>query len=328
MRVDHLFIILLITLLVLPVGAENEDDEVVDRIAAVVGSEIILLSEVLERAIPLFEEMERSSKGPTELMLDQRRDKVIKEVVQHMIDDELIAGVALEMQLSVTAAEIDSAMENMAAQNGVDIKTLAQAIKAQGMNVLTYRGQLRKQILRYKVLNLRIRGRIKITEAEARQFYNDQVRDVRANGKFEGAHILVRLGEGAGAADTKEANGRAQQIKDRISEGEEFAEVARTESEDKVTAPRGGSLGELDPGVIPSTLDRAFLDLEVDEIAGPIRTAAGFHVIKLISRENTVQPFSEVKDRILSHLGQQEMARQEKVWLNELRLRTFIDVRL
>jgi peptidyl-prolyl cis-trans isomerase SurA len=328
MRVGHLLIILWIPLLVIPAGAETENDEVVDRIAAVVGSEIILLSEVLERAIPLFEEMEKASKGPSDLMVEQRRDKVIKEVVQHMIDDELIAGEALEMQLGVTAAEIDAAMENMAAQNGIDIKTLAEAIKAQGMSVLTYRGQLRKQILRYKVLNLRIRGRIKITEAEARQFYNDQVRDVRANGKFEGAHILTRLGAGASAADTKEANGRAQAIMDRITAGEDFAEVARTESEDSVTAQRGGSLGELEPGFIPGTLDRAFLDLEVDEIAGPIRTAAGFHIIKLISRENRVQPFSEVKDRILSHLGQQEMARQEKIWLNELRLRTFIDVRL
>ncbi len=328
MRAGHLLIVLWITLLVIPAGAETENDEVVDRIAAVVGSEIILLSEVLERAIPLFEEMEKASKGPSDLMVEQRRDKVIKEVVQHMIDDELIAGEALEMQLGVTAAEIDAAMENMAAQNGIDIKALTKAIKAQGMSVLAYRGQLRKQILRYKVLNLRIRGRIKITEAEARQFYNDQVRDVRANGKFEGAHILVRLGAGASAADAKEANSRAQAIMDRITAGEDFAEVARTESEDNVTAQRGGSLGELEPGFIPGILDRAFLDLEVDEIAGPIRTAAGFHIIKLISRENQVQPFSEVKDRILSHLGQQEMARQEKIWLNELRLRTVIDVRL
>jgi peptidyl-prolyl cis-trans isomerase SurA len=272
--------------------------------------------------------MERSSKTSSGLMSDQRREEVIKEVVEHMIDDELVATEAIEMKLTVTAAEIDKAMENMAAQNGVDVKTLAEAIKTQGMSVLTYRGQLRKQILRYKVLNLRVRGRIKITEAEARQFYNDQVRDVRATGEFEGAHILVRVATGVSAAEAKEASDRAQGIMDRIKAGEDFAEVARKESEDSVTASRGGSLGMLDPGTIPSILDRAFLDMEVGEIVGPIRTAAGFHVITLISRENKVQPWAEVKDRILSHLGQREMARQEKIWLNELRLRTFIDVRL
>ncbi len=328
MRNLCLFIILSLTTFSIPAVAATEDSAVVDRIAAVVGSEIILLSEVMERAVPLIKEMEKSSKTSSSFMPDQRREEVTKEVVQYMIDDELISMEAIEMNLSVTAAEIDKAMENMAAQNGVDVQTLAEAIKAQGMSVLSYRGQLRKQILRYKVLNLRVRGRIKISEAEARQFYNDQVRDVRATGEFEGAHILIRLASGTSAAETKEASKRAQGILDRIKAGEDFGEVARVESEDKVTAPRGGSLGMLNPGKIPSILDRAFLDMEMDEIAGPIRTAAGFHVIKLIFRESRVQPFAEVKNKIMSQLGQQEMARQEKIWLNELRLRTFIDVRL
>ena len=324
-----LFLALLaVMVFVLPVAAEASERRVVDRIAAVVGTDIILLSEVLEQALPVIKQMEQSSRSSMGIMADKRKTEVIGQVLEQMINDKLIDAEALEMKISVTAEEINRAMENMAAQNGIDVKTLMDAVTAQGMTVAGYRNKLRNQILRFKVLNLRVRGRIKISEGEARQFYNNQVRDVRATGKFEGAHILVRIPPNPSASEIKDAKMRAEAILNRIEAGEDFADVAKTQSEDKVTAGRGGRLGVLDPGTIPSILDQAFLDMEVDEIEGPIRTAAGLHIIKLIYRESMVQPFVEVKDRIISHLAQEEMARQEKIWLNELRLRTFIDVRL
>jgi parvulin-like peptidyl-prolyl isomerase len=82
------------------------------------------------------------------------------------------------------------------------------------------------------------------------------------------------------------------------------------------------------PPPIPTILERAFLDLEMGETMGPIRTSAGFHLLKLNSREALVQPFAEVQDRITAQLAQQEMARQEAIWIKELKLRTFIDIRL
>ena len=100
-------------------------------------------------------------------------------------------------------------------------------------------------------------------------------------------------------------------------------------SDDEETSEDGGLLERRRPGRNPSALERAFVDLEVGEIAGPLRTPEGFHIIKLVDREELgVQPFSDVKDRIVAQLAQQEMMRQEQIWLKELRLKTFIDVRM
>jgi len=322
-------LVLLGASLFVPLGLLAGTDQVVDRIAAVVGSEIILLSEVLGQAGPAIQELAKSSQGGPDLMSARRKNQIIEETLSQIINEKLVGVEARSMKLTVTSDEIDRAIANMARENGVDVKTLLEAVKAQGLDPLTYRNKLRNQILRFKVLNLRIRGRVKISDAEARQFYNDQVRDVRATVPFEGAHILIRLKENARAAEAALAWKRAEAILARIKAGEEFATLARKESEDAATAQQGGSLGLQDAGTIPSILNNAFLDMEVGELNGPIRTTAGFHIIRLNNRESIgIQPFSEVKDRITAQLAQKEMVRQEKIWLKELKLKTFVDIRL
>ena len=221
------------------------------------------------------------------------------------------------------------AINNMAKENGIDVETFERALKASGKDMVTYRAEMRRNLLGLKVLNLRVRGRVKISENEARQYYNNQVRDVRATGTFEGAHILIRVSAKARAVEVAKSRKKAEELRARLDKGEDFAEIAREMSQDESTAPNGGSLGVRNPGEIPPVLDRVFLDLEPGEIAGPVRTTAGFHLLRLNRRENLgVQPFSEVRHRIVNQLSQEEMVRQQKIWLKELRLRTFIDVRL
>ncbi len=323
-----IFIVLLFV--VASLHAHAAQTFLVDRIAAVVGSQIILFSDVLEQAKPALNELDKAAqeRGLSGLM-SGRRDSVIKESLTQMIDDEIFLHEAREMKITVTQEELDAAMEGMARENGIDLEQLKQAIQAQGMDYLTYRNQLRKQLTRYKVLNMRVRSRIKISEAEARQHYNDQVRSIRATGTFEGAHILIRATASEPAGKVAKAKRRAEEILGRLKAGEDFAVVARKESEDQATAPYGGNLGTLQPGKIPATLERAFFDLEPNEIAGTIRTAAGFHIIKLIAREALgVLPFKQVKDKIIMDLQEEEMQRQAAIWLKEQRSRIFIDVRL
>ncbi len=319
----------LVTTISLTVFGGNAKRQVIDQIAAVVGSDIILLSKVREQSAMELKKLSQASQGGTDLLADSRRAKILKETLAQIINNTLMRREARGMKLSVTNDEIDRAIDNMASENGVDKETFRAAIQAQGMDFLEYRSKLRDQILRYKVLNLKVRGRVKISEAEARQYYNNQVRDVRATGSFEGAHILIRIGADVRAAEAAKTRKRAEAILSRIKSGTDFAQVAREESDDKATAPYGGSLGVQRPGEIPNVLSRAFLDLEEGEIAGPIRSAAGFHIIRLNDRQALgVQPFAEVKDRIIAQLAQDEMIRQEKIWIKELKLRTFIDVRL
>ncbi len=302
----------------------------VDKIAAVVGGEIILMSDVAKEAKAAIEQMQRESeqKG-TSPFAEGRTEIILKSTLDSMIDDEVFTQEAKEMEISVTQEELDQTVANMAAENNIDVPTLKKAVEAQGMDYMGYRNQLRRQLIRYKVLNLRVRSRIKITEAEARQHYNDQVRSIRSSGSFEGAHILLRLSPAASAAEAAAARKRIEEIHQEILHGVDFAIAAQKYSQDKVTAPYGGSLGRRNPGEIPSTLERAFVDMEVGEILGPIRTSAGFHLLRLNNRDALdVVPFAQVKDKLILELQEEEMKRQADIWLKERRARMFISVRL
>lgn len=304
--------------------------EQVDKIAAVVGDQIILLSEVMAEAKASIEQMQReSAEKAAGAFADSKVEGIVKTTLDSMIEDAVFDVEAKEMELSVTQEELEQTIANMAKENGIDVPTLKKAVEAQGMDYMGYRGQLRRQLLRYKVLNLKVRSRIKITEAEARQHYNDQVRSIRQTGSFEGAHIVIRTPLNASAADAARARKRIEEIRQEINKGKDFAEAAKQYSEDKVTATYGGSLGRRNPGEIPSGLERAFVDMEIGEIVGPIRTSAGFHLLRLNNRDSLdVMPFAKVKDKIIVDLQEEEMKRQASIWMKERRARMFINVRL
>jgi peptidyl-prolyl cis-trans isomerase SurA len=327
-HIPRIACLLALVSLAAPALGEGPKGSVVDRIAAVIGSDIVLASEVEAKAAPQLAEFDKAG-GDTLIGGDKKRAQLLRDALEKLIDDQLVKQQAVEMKITVGGEEVDRAIENIARENNVDVDTLRRAVMAQGMDFLTYRNNLRDEILRFKVLNLRVRGRVKISDAEARQYYNDQVREIRAKGTFEGAHILVRVPEGARPSEVAAARKKAEALLARVRGGERFEDVARAESDDKATAPGGGSLGTNSPGQLPKVIDRELLDLEPGEVAGPVRTTAGFHVLKLVSREALgVQKFSEVKDRIMAQLAKDAMARQEQIWLKELRLKTYIEILL
>ncbi|MCU0665001.1 MAG: peptidylprolyl isomerase [Myxococcota bacterium] len=310
------------------VGNASGNDGVVDRIAAVVDDDIILLSEVREAAAPALRELARSE-GETGVFSEPRKKKALTDALQRLIDGKLIEQQAKTLEMTVTTEEVDRAIANIARENGVTADTIKQAVTAQGMDFAQYRNSVRQQILHAKVRNLKVRTRVKIADAEARQYYNGQVREVRSTGSFEAAHILVRVPKGANPTALSQAKRRAEELLSRIRGGEDFEAVAKTASEDESTRSRGGRLGTLRPGTLPQALARVLVDLEAGETSGIVRTSAGFHILRVIERQALgVLPFAEVRTKIVEQLTQDEMIRQDEIWLKELRQRAFIEVRL
>ncbi|MBN2717533.1 MAG: peptidylprolyl isomerase [Deltaproteobacteria bacterium] len=307
--------------LTLSAGVANGKELPADGIAAIVGDEIILLSEVHARMEITVQQMQVS---PTR-QEPPAATEVEAQALSDIIDDRLVAQQAKEMQISITDQEVESAIANMAAQNNMDLETFRSALEAQGTNMAQYRISMRSDLLKFKVMNMRVRARVNVSEERAREFYNAQVRDVRRSAEFEGAHILIRVPQDSRAIDVARLREKALNLVKRINGGASFEEVAMGESEDAVTAPRGGHLGRRLPGDIPNALDSVFLDMEPGEVTGPVKSAAGFHILKLVSREDTgVKPFAEVKNLIIGQLTQKEMERQQGLWLRELRKKTFI----
>jgi peptidyl-prolyl cis-trans isomerase D len=132
------------------------------------------------------------------------------------------------------------------------------------------------------------------TDAEVEAAYQERRREFEQPARARVAHILVRVPTVGGSQAEDEAKAKAEAALQRVRGGGDFAQVAREASEDSGTAARGGDLGLIAPGELVPELDRAIFRLTAGEVAGPIRSPFGFHVIKVT--EVTAPTKRELKD--------------------------------
>src|SRR5262245_38066077 len=139
----------------------------VEKIAAVVGDNIILASEVEEKAAPLLAEANRISDPGKR---SARATELRREVLDRLIDDELILQQAADLKLTISPEQIDQSIEEIKRQNNISDEQLREALRGQGMTMASYRADLKKQLLRYRVLNISVGSRVTITDEEVKAY--------------------------------------------------------------------------------------------------------------------------------------------------------------
>jgi len=302
--------------------------EVVERIAAVVNEDVILLSRLEERAAPLVKAAAQQASLEA-AMGERERQRILKRVLSAMIDDVLVSEQASKMQVRIESAEVDRAMKNMARQNSLSWPDFQRAIQAQGYTLTAYRDELRRQLLRFKVVQSKLQGRLRVPDRDIQSFYVKQVRQARAGDQCRISHILVTVDADAGAATIAQRLRRAQAIATRAREGASFAALARRYSEDESSAGNGGDLGWVVSSDLSADVRDVTLGLGAGEIGGPVRTSEGFRIIQVLEWEaSDVRPLDEVRESIRMHLLEVQMEQKERLWLADLRRKAYIDVRL
>jgi parvulin-like peptidyl-prolyl isomerase len=191
----------------------------------------------------------------------------------------------------------------------------------------TYRQNTKKEILKYRVLNIAVGSKINVGDSEVQSYYDRHMKS--ANVQLRASHIFVAIPADADNATVMEREKLAKALLERAQKGEDFAKLAREYSEDAGTRNEGGDLGFIGRDILPKPLEELVFSMRVGEVRGPVRADRGFHVIKLVDRRTKdAKPFAEVQDEIRIRLRQREMERQTKIYLGELRKKTLVDIRL
>jgi parvulin-like peptidyl-prolyl isomerase len=306
----------------LPAGRAHA--RLVEKVAAVVGDNIILASEVEEKAAPLLAEASRIQDSAKR---SARANELRREVLDRLIDDELILQQAVDLKLSITPEQVDQSIDEIKRQNNLTDEQLREALRGQGMSMSAYRADLKKQLLRYRVLNISVGSRVSISDDEVKAYYERHMK-TGGNVQVRASHIFVAIPEGADAATVKEKQVHAQKLLERAQGGEDFAKLAKQFSDDAATRDAGGDLGTFGKDMLPKAIEELVFSMNVGEIRGPVRADRGFHVIKLVERkEKPAKPLSEVQDDIRIQLRQKEMEKQTKTYLAELRKKALVDIR-
>ncbi len=256
-----------------------------------------------------------------------RASALRREVLERLIDDELILQQAAELKLSISSDQVDASIEEIKKQNSLTDEQLRDALRGQGMTMASYRADLRRQLLRFRVLNIAVGSRVNVSDDEVRAYYERHMKG-GSNVQVRASHVYLAIPEGADDTAAAEKLAQAQKILDRAKAGEDFAKLARETSDDAATRADGGDLGYFGKDMLPKAIEELVFSMKVGEVRGPIRVDRGYHVIKLIDRKTKdPKPFDEVKDDIRGQLRQKDMERQTKIYITELRKKTLVDIR-
>ena len=308
-----------------PESRSKKNRILLDRVVAVVNDHVILSSELELRILPLSAELASIADDRER---ERRRRKLIGQILDEMVNDELIVQAAKEAQLRVEPKEIQAALDEIKKQNNLDDAGLEQALAMQGYSVSGYKKDVERQIVRMRATNILVRPRVTITDEDVRARFDEMNRRSSAVGKVYLKHIVVGLPQSPSDRQVAEAKQRATAIMEQARSGKDFSDLAREVSDDKATAASGGDLGWIERGDLDSEWEVVVFAMDKGEVRGPINGPSGLHVFYVADVEkNERKGFEQVKDKIKNELFRKEMDRQTKLWLQELRKQAHISLK-
>jgi peptidyl-prolyl cis-trans isomerase SurA len=299
---------------------------IVERVVAVVADKAILLSDLQQRARPF--QMQIFANAPEGAPRNAALSQLYKQLVERLVDEELQGREAVRANISVTAQEVQSAIERVAKQNEVSVEQLFEEAQKNGLNLTEYRAEIRRQLLDAKMLNLRVQGRMRISEDDMRGTYRRLQQEERRKLEFRAAWIRLQIPPGSTDAAAK-VHETAAQLSARARAGADFAALARGYSSDASTRDQGGLLAPMQPGELPPEVDAALANLEVGEVTQPLRQGDAWLVLKLVERAASQLPeYEKAKPQLQSRVYAEKMETTRRQWLDSLRKRTHVDIRL
>lgn len=258
-------------------GTPGSDRVIVDGVAAVVGSDVILMSDVMQRAIVLAQQQRTDARSP----------EFQREVLNALIDSKLVLTRAREDSITVRDEEVTEAVNRRLEQIIAQVGSEKKVEELYGMPIARIRTEarevIRQQLLEQRMMQQRFSD-LKVSDRDIQEFYvayRDSLPAVPEQIELQQIVLKARPSDEAKNA----ARALAESIRDSIVAGGDFATLARTHSSDVVSAREGGDLGWVAPGRFVPPFERAVKTLDIMEISKPVESEFGFHVIQLLDRK-------------------------------------------
>ncbi|HET7331647.1 peptidylprolyl isomerase [Dyella sp.] len=252
----------------------NSGQQPIDRIVAVVEDEVILQSE-LNDAVAAIQQQYANQPGQLPPI-----DVLRRQVLDRLILMKLQLQRADEQGIRVSDADVDQAVQAVAAQNKMSPDQLRAAVEQSGMSYAAYRQQLHDQLVVQKLHENVVRSSVSVTESEINNLLNSP--SYKA-GEVHLAHIQISIPGGASAADIDTAQKKAEQALAAIKGGMPF-KAAAIRFSDAPDALDGGDLGWRRMDEVPPAFVDAISSLKPGDVSGILHGPTGFHILQLVDQ--------------------------------------------
>ncbi|MCP5145585.1 MAG: peptidylprolyl isomerase [Gammaproteobacteria bacterium] len=286
-----------------------------DRIIAVVDDDIILQSELDSQMERVRSQLRQQNQPvpPTSVLERQLMERLIIQKIQLQLADR--------MGLEIDDRMLDRAIADIAAQNNINPTQFRQILEQEGYDFGTYREDIRHEIMITQVQQREMMNRARVTEKEVDNYLANQVYQGESDYEYRLSHILIAPEDDSEAA-IERARSRAAQLQAQLSEGADFAEIARQNSSDG-QAQQGGDLGWRKADALPTLFTEAIYSLDVGGVSDVITSGSGFHIVKLTDKragEQVMVPQTLTR-HILIKTNELVTEQDARIRLDQLRLR-------
>jgi len=326
--VKHSTLVLLYTFLLctfnfyLIPGAEGA--ETVDRIVAVVNSDIITLYELNQSLQPYAERIKGLgySSNQEHTMLFKVREEILKKLVDEKIEDQRIK----HFNIIVSEQEVDKTIERIKENNYLTDEEFREGLKAEGLTMDKYRERLKSQLLRSKLVNREIKSKIVITNKDIKTYYDSHSEKYGGETKYHLRNILMRVSPLADAIEKRRVKEEIEAVLAKLNNGEPFENMVAAYSESPL-ASEGGDLGLFTLDKLSPTLREAVKDLKAGELTPVFDTEHGYQIF-LVQKviQTPAKPLEKVAPEIERILFDKIVDERFQAWLEELREHSYTKI--
>jgi len=263
--------------------------EVIDQVVAIVDDDIIMASELRERVTAVTDNLKaRDVQMPPE-------DTLIRETLDRLILESIQLQKGTRVGVRISDAQLNSAMQRIAAQNRMDLDQFRQALEQQGQSYVAMREQVRREMIIQRVQGGNVNQRIQITDKEVDNFLATPEGQKITQPEYHIVHALLAISPQASAAEAAAAQAYVDQMVKRIRAGESFEQVMGSSTGQYTFS--GGDLGWRKLDDLPTLFSNVAPSLAAGQTADPIRSDSGLHIIYMAEKRGGEQMVAQTEVR-------------------------------
>jgi peptidyl-prolyl cis-trans isomerase SurA len=261
-----------------------------DSIAVVVNEDVITSNELANK-VRYYENQIRLSSGSVSDM-----DSLKKQVLERMIRDKVQLQQAAQFGIQVDDISLNRMIDSMAKKNDMSLNQLRATLEQEGIDFGDFRSQTRDELIIQELQKRMVADKVNVTPQEIKQFLDSSMQQGKSGTEFHLLHILIATPENASPDDIQNAQKKVENIYQQLLQGADFKQLAIRESNGS-NALNGGDLGTRKANELPELFLQAIEGLQQGEVSKPIRSASGFHILKLASSSSNVEMVTQTHAR-------------------------------
>jgi peptidyl-prolyl cis-trans isomerase SurA len=253
----------------------NAVEERLDKVSVIVDQGVILETEISE----LVDGVKQGAVTQGQALPSDRALRT--QAIERLILKNLQMQMAERMGIQISDPQLDQTIGNIAKEDNISVEQLREKVQADGLSYEVYREKVREELITGEVTRANVRRRVYITPQEISTLVNLISQQGAEQAEYRLGHILIAVPSGATEDQISTSRETADKVLELLNSGSDFTKIAIASSSGP-KALEGGDLGFMNVNSMPTLFAEAIQSKKKDALIGPLRSGAGFHVLKIL----------------------------------------------